>query len=226
MKECFKNKNRNFNMWFRIIIAYLFVISILLTGVTFSRYITMGTGSDEARVASFGNLDLYELDEEGKKTDSINEYKIIPGTEMHKKPVMDFATSKKSEMAVYVFLEVRTKGWQYIATSDSYKIEDGNKNIVLQWNINNTIWKHLTTEGMPGAGSEFKNIYYMELAPGESLSQKEIISGNAISVSDNLLSNEIDDVALATGNIEFAGYAVQLSGFGSPEAAWNAVSAK
>lgn len=227
-----KNNKKNKRFPLRMIATYLFVISFLLTGVTFSRYVSEGYGRDFARVAAFGDLDMYEINVDGtRKTESTVE-NITPGVDIFKNSVVNYAVKNTSEMSAYVFLLVRTNGWSFNDNYSNYinslKREGEATSNLLSCTVDNTNWTYLTTENY-GSGVSSR-VYYKEIEPGENINNapvlKEYESGSTIKVSPQITADELERIAVTAENIEFQSYAVQAGGFNAPIDAWKAVSGK
>lgn len=216
-----KKKNERFKLPLRAYLLYIAVVTFVLTGVTFSKYIISTSGADNARVATFGDLELYELNDNDTAT-SEQSFAIIPGADITKKPVVNFGLKQKTEMAAYVFVTVKTSGWKFDG-DDTYTVTlPGEQADALSWSVNPN-WTYLTeTE----TGGEITAVYYSIVPPQGVLKNDEIIKESKIAVSEKIRSGDMSTVAEAAGNISFQGYAVQIQGFSGPLEAWQSVSAK
>ena len=203
-----KKAKVNIPMCIACFLFCLTLISIHLTSGLYAKYISFASGSDSARVITFGDLTLTETGdfyEEGKLM-------IIPGVDLTKDVTVDFAGS---ETAAYVFIEITPAEWQTI-DGQTFSINSGNK-VLMQWSVAEG-WDYLKN----GNGAY---VYYRALAPNTGLEKADVIAGGGkITVSESITKSEIQNL---TGvSIKLRAIAVQSGGFESPEAAWNSVSAK
>lgn len=203
-------------------LIYLLIVTFIISGVTFSKYVTSSSGGDSARVAAFGNLKLYETDAD-KNPVKEQIYYIAPGVNLKKNPTVEYATERGSEMATYVFTTVTTTNWKFDDESQSYWIEmDGKEDKSLTWSVDKG-WKYLPTEKKDG---EITAVFYRLVDAGEKLDRVPIIQKSEIKVSEKIFEKDMDNIEKATGDIHFQVYAVQAGGFESAEEAWESVSAK
>lgn len=204
-----KTAKVNIPMCIASVLFCLTLISIHLTSGLYAKYISSASGSGSARVIAFGDLTLTET---GNFYED-NKLMIIPGVDLTKKAVVDFAGS---EAATYVFVEVKPSAWQVASDNESFSITLNSKT-AMQWSIADG-WMFLKS-----ANGTY--VYYRELAPNTVLDDADIIAEDGkITVSDQITKNEI---ASMTGiSIKLRATVVQSGGFESPEAAWNSVAAK
>lgn len=193
-------------------LAYLLVLTSLLCGVTFSRYVASTSGGDSARVAAFGDVKLVET--------TGQHYIITPGVNLQKDPTVAYAAERRSEMAAYVFVTVTAEGWTYDG-SHGYTIARTDGKALLSWSVP-TEWTYLTQGGGPGTTTA---VFYRLVPAGEKLSGVPVVQNGEITVSKEIYASEMDDVEKAAGGIDFQAYAVQAGGFESALAAWESVSA-
>lgn len=208
MAKHIKTAKVNRHMFFVSFLFCLTLISIHLTSGLYARYISSAPISDFARVVTFGDLTLTETGDfnaDGKLV-------IIPGVNLTKKVVVDFAGS---EAATYVFAEVTAIKWQ--ATDNStFSIYSDDK-VLMQWSIADG-WSYLTN--LNGT-----YVYYRALAPNTKIAAADIIADDGkIIVSDQITTDEIKSMTGISIKLRAAG--VQSGGFNSPEAAWNSIAAK
>ena len=189
----------------RAAIVYLTLLTIILTGVTFSRYITKSIGTDTARVASIGDISITETGD----FDSNGKLKIIPGTSLEKNAQISFSGS---EASTYVFLEM-TLSDQWIKSSDAKYVITGSGNTLMSFDIASG-WTFLKEE----TGNNF--VYYKELDPNTAL-EESIISDNTVSVSKYVKESNIG--ALTDITISFRATAIQSTEFSSADEAWEEV---
>ena len=193
------------------IASFLFcltLISIHLTSGLYAKYISSASGNDSARVIIFGDITLTET---GDFEDG-NAY-IIPGVDLTKKAVVDFAGS---EAATYVFVEVTAAKWQPSDDNYSFAIYSADKPLI-EWSIAGT-WSYLTK-------TDDTYVYYRVLAPNTKIDAAEIIADDGnITVSEYITRSAIS--TLTDISIKLRATAVQSGGFENPTAAWNSVAAK
>ena len=186
-------------MWIAGVLFCLVLITTAMMGGLFARYITSGTGSDSARVATFGNLTLTEtgdfLESGGK-----NIAKIIPGVELNKKVTLSFDAS---EVATIVFVEVSAPGWD---TPDHQTFLKGTH---LDWCMA-AGWTYL-----PGT----QYVYYQVLEPNTQFTDVDIIQDGVIHVSKDIKESNIQ--SLDKLNISFRASVIQNDGSLTPETAWD-----
>jgi len=202
-------KKKKTRLPLRACLLYLLLTSFLATGVTFSRYVAKTSVSDSARAASLGELSITETGDftaDGKLI-------ITPGVALTKKALVQF---EGSEAATYIFLEVVLSSEWETADQKTFSVQNGNKEL-LKWSMADE-WTFLTV------ATADKYVYYLELAPNESLSADILASDGTISVSNAITETEIRNLSAVF--INFRATAVQSSGFASPQEAWTALSGK
>lgn len=186
-----------------VILGYLLLLTVLLTGVTVSKYVTSTPGGDSARVAAFGDLKLTE-----SKT---GPYIVTPGVDIPKDPKISFGMEKESETSAYVFVKVIANGWTFDKEKNVFHIDKNNKE-VLSWTVGSD-WEYV-------AGDDFYQAFYCYVSPNETLNNVSFILGDKITVSPDLYRSELNALDLANHSISFEAYAVQANGFGGPQHAW------
>lgn len=200
-------KKKRIRLPVHVYLLYLLVATLIVTGVTFSKYLTSTNAGDSARVAAFGDLELVEIDQPKK-------YIITPGVNISKNPQVSFGVNKPSEMAAYVFVGVDAGGWQY--DHGTYKIvRETDSEELLSWSVDDN-WTQLGDEP----------VFYCTVPAGGSISGLPVISDNTIKVSAYLYASEYAALDVAAKSITFRAYAVQVQGFDSVGAAWSAVNDK
>ncbi len=160
---------------FSAVLLYLLLIAILLSGVTFSRYVTGTTVGDAARVAYMKNITIVE---EGNFTKP-NEWIITPGVDMQKSATVHF---KGSEMACYVFLKIETTGWVRKTDNYSYVCRLGGTE-TLSWSVDKG-WSFLS--GEDGAA-----VYYRIVSANTELTAEVLANNGTITVSDDLTRTQL-----------------------------------
>lgn len=193
------------------IASFLFcltLISIHLTSGLYAKYISSASGNDSARVITFGDITLTET---GDFEDG-NAY-IIPGVDLTKKAVVDFAGS---EAATYVFIEVTAAEWQPSDDNYLFAIYSEGKALI-DWSVADT-WTYLTK-------TDDTYVYYRALAPNTEIDSADIIANDGnITVSEYITRSEI--LALKDLSLKLRATAVQSGGFENPTTAWNSLAAK
>ena len=96
-------QKRKIRLPFSAVLLYLALIAILLSGVTFSRYMAGTTVVDTARVASMKNITITET---GNFTEQ-NKWVILPGVNLNKNAVIHFDGSERENMPMLVRSTVR-----------------------------------------------------------------------------------------------------------------------
>lgn len=209
-------KKPKFRLPFSAALLYLALIAAAVSGVTFSRYMTGTTVGDTARVAIMRDITVTETGNFAEP----DKWVITPGVDMIKKAVVNF---EGSEMACYVFCEIKTKGWSRL-DEHSFAFSGGSENI-LGWAVNND-WKFLS-----GNGSEA--VYYRIVSANAVLKADVLAEGGKITVSENITKTQLDSLPKDM-QIKISATAVQYNGFSEGSAAeyteaeralsaWNAV---
>lgn len=143
------------------------------------------------------NIDLAETTGSG--------YKIIPGVNIKKDPKV---TVKAGSEACWLFVKVEKENWPTFTEEDrktakiAYEIAPG--------------WTAL--EGVSG-------VYYREVDAAAAETSFEVIKGNVITVSENLIKDEVKDIVTVHPELTFTAYAVQKDGVADAAAAWAKVGA-
>lgn len=216
MKE---NQKTKFPLPFSAVLTYLLLIAVALSGVTFSKYVTGTTVGDSARAAYMRDIAISET---GNFTEP-DKWIIAPGADMIKNAAVKF---EGSEMACYVFLEIKANGWNRI-DNYGYAYTAGGENL-LTWSVKND-WSYLS-------GSENGAVYYHIVSANSVLDAEVIADGGRITVSENLTKTQLDSLP-ADMSIKIGAIAVQYHGFSEglaagyteterATAAWNVVRDK
>lgn len=218
MKHSKKTEQKpKFRLPFSAVLLYLVLIAAAVSGVTFSRYMTGTTVGDTARVAIMRDITVTET---GNSAET-DQWVITPGVDMIKKAVVNF---EGSEMACYVFCEIKTTGWSRMNDNYRFAFSGGSENI-LGWAVNDD-WKFLS-----GNGSEA--VYYRIVSANTVLQADVFAEGGKITVSENITKTQLDSLPKDM-QIKISATAVQYNGFSEGEyteeqralAAWNAVKNK
>lgn len=206
----------NFRLPFSAVLLYIVLIAAAVSGVTFSRYVTGTTVGDAARVAIMRDITVTETG----NSSGTDKWVITPGVDMIKKAVVNF---EGSEMACYVFCEIKTTGWSRL-DEHSFAFSGGGEDI-LGWAVNNN-WRFLS-----GNGSEA--VYYCIVSANTVLQADVLAEGGKITVSENITKTQLDSLPKDM-QIKISATAVQYNGFSEGSAAeyteaeralsaWNAV---
>lgn len=211
-------KKPKFRLPFSAVLLYLLLIAVALSGVTFSRYMTGTTVGDTARVAIMRDITVTET---GNFAET-DKWVITPGVDMIKNAVVNF---EGSEMACYVFCEIKTTGWSRMKDNYSFAYSADGESI-LGWAVNKNDWTFL-----PGNGSE--EVYYRIVSANTVLQADVLADGGKITVSENITKTQLG-LLPKDMQIIISATAVQYNGFSEGEyteeqralAAWNAVKNK
>ena len=196
-----QKRNPKFRLPFSAVLLYLVLIAVALSGVTFSRYMTGTTVGDTARVAIMRDITVTET---GNFAET-DKWVITPGVDMIKNAVVNF---EGSEMACFVFCEIKTTGWSRL-DEHSFAFSGGGENI-LGWAVNND-WKFLS-----GNGSEA--VYYRIVSANTVLQADVLADGGKITVSENITKTQLG-LLPKDMQIKISATAVQYNGFSEGSAA-------
>lgn len=211
-------KKPKFRLPFSAVLLYLLLIAAAVSGVTFSKYVTGTTVGDTARVAIMRNITITET---GNSAET-DKWVITPGVDMIKNVVVNF---EGSEMACYVFCEIKTTGWSRMNDNYGFAFSGGGESI-LSWAVNKNDWTFLS-----GNGSEA--VYYRIVSANTVLQADVLADGGKITVSENITKTQLG-LLPKDMQIKISATAVQYNGFSEGEyteeqralAAWNAVKNK
>ena len=221
MKHRKKTKQKpKFRLPFSAVLLYLLLIATAVSGVTFSKYMTGTTVGDAARVEIMRDITVTETGNFAEP----DKWVITPGVDMIKNAVVNF---EGSEMACYVFCEIKAKGWSRMNDNYSFAFSGGSENI-LGWAVNNG-WNYLS-----GNGSEA--VYYRTVSANAVLQEDVLAEGGKITVSENITKTQLDSLPKDM-QIKISATAVQYNGFSEGSeagyseaqralAAWEAVKNK
>lgn len=214
-----KNRRPKPRLPFSAVLLYLLLLAATVSCMTLSKYVTGTTVGDTARVAIMRDITVIET---GNFAET-DKWVITPGVDMIKNAVVNF---EGSEMACYVFCEIKTTGWSRL-DEHSFAFSGGGENI-LGWAVNND-WKFLS-----GNGSEA--VYYRTVSANSGLTADVLADGGKITVSENITKTQLDSLPKDM-QIKISATAVQYNGFSEGStaeyteaqralAAWNAVKNK
>ncbi len=189
-----KTQKRPFKLPFSAVLLYLFLIAAALFGVTFSKYVTKTAVGDTARVAYIKDI---AIEEEGNFVGQ-NQWIITPGVKMVKHATVKF---EGSEMACYVFLEIKTTGWTRSGKHAYACSIDGTD--ALTFGVD-TDWIFLS-------GDNSGAVYYRIVFANTPLSAEVLADGGSIAVSPALTRTQLDTLP-ADMAIHITAAAVQYHG--------------
>ena len=198
----------NIPMFAAAVLFCLTLISLHLTGGLYAKYTSAATGSDSARVISFGELTLTE----SGTFQNDGTLMMIPGVDLTKSAVVDF---EGSESAVYVFAQIALSDDWTTADRRTFSITSGTKPL-LSWSVDDA-WTYLETNGNT-------YIYYAAVSPNTEFEENILSDSGMITVSNAITKNEM--ASLADVSIDLQASVVQSIGFDSPSDAWASLSAK
>ena len=215
-----KNRRPKPRLPFSAVLSYLVLLAAAVSGVTFSKYMAGTTVGDTARVAIMRDITVTETGNFAEP----DKWVITPGVDMIKNAVVNF---EGSEMACYVFCEIKATGWSRLNDNYSFAFSGGGENI-LGWAVNNG-WNYLS-----GNGSEA--VYYRTVSANAVLQADVLAEGGKITVSENITKTQLDSLPKDM-QIKISATAVQYNGFSEGSAAeyteaqralaaWNAVKSK
>ena len=182
----------------KLVVAMLAVT--LLIGCAIGGTVAWLTAKTDAVVNTFtyGNINI-ELNE--TKPDN-RQAKIIPGVNIDKDPKV---TVKANSEACWLFVKVEESG-KFVENRVTYSIADG--------------WTQ-------GDGTKIpSDVYYRSVTASNTDQVFGVLSGDKITVSDELTKAEINDLSGAdkTPKLTFTAYAVQQDGIADAATAWAKVS--
>lgn len=168
--------------------SYALIIAISISamisvGVTFAWLIGASRPVNNTFTMGAVNISLEET--------TGNEYKIIPGTVIHKDPTVTVNAGSES---CWLFVELQ-KGSGFDSYM-SYKIADG--------------WLEL---------SGVSNVYYREVLKTDTDITFSILKNNEVTVYDTLTEEDIGAI-IAKPSLNFGAYAIQQDTIDSPALAW------
>ncbi len=208
MKHSEKTEQKpKFRLPFSAVLLYLLLIAAAVSGVTFSRYMTGTTVGDTARVAIMRDITVIET---GNFAET-DKWVITPGVDMIKNAVVNF---EGSEMACYVFCEIKTTGWSRMNDNYGFAFSGGGESI-LGWAVNKNDWTFLSGNGSDN-GSEA--VYYRIVSANTVLQADVLADGGKITVSENITKTQLG-LLPKDMQIKISATAVQYNGFSGGSAA-------
>ena len=209
-----------FRLPFSAVLLYIVLIAAAVSGVTFSKYVTGTTVGDAARVAIMRDITVTETGNFAEP----EKWVITPGVDMIKNAVVNF---EGSEMACYVFCEIKAKGWSKLDDNYSFAYSADGENI-LGWAVNKD-WNYLS-------GNKNEAVYFRTVNANTVLTADVLADGGKITVSENITKTQLDSLPKDM-QIKISATAVQYNGFSEGSeagyteaqralAAWEAVKNK
>ena len=209
-----------FRLPFSAVLLYFVLIAAAVSGVTFSKYVTGTTVGDAARVAIMRDITVTETGNFAEP----EKWVITPGVDMIKNAVVNF---EGSEMACYVFCEIKAKGWSKLDDNYSFAYSADGENI-LGWAVNKD-WNYLS-------GNKNEAVYFRTVNANTVLTADVLADGGKITVSENITKTQLDSLPKDM-QIKISATAVQYNGFSEGSeagyteaqralAAWEAVKNK
>jgi len=195
----FREKKRRPKLPLRAYLMYITLLSFLLTGVTFSKYVTRSSASDSARVVKFGNVEISETVPSGG-------WVIVPGVNITKDATVNVSAS---EVDTFIFVKVAASGF---TTADNRSFTTHNDQIT--WSVNSS-WDFLKAENG-------YYIYYTYLDTNTELS-RNIITNNTVTVAASITEADMKQYYSAV-SIDFTASMVQGGGFVDADSAWYAIN--
>ena len=214
-------QKQKFRLPFSAVLLYLALLAAAVSGVTFSKYMTGTTVGDTARVAIMRDITVTET---GNFAET-DKWIITPGVDMIKNAVVNF---EGSEMACYVFCEIKTTGWSRMNDNYGFAFSGGGESI-LGWAVNKKDWTFLS-----GNGNE--SVYYCTVRAKTVLQADVLAEGGKITVSENITKTQLEllpkdmQIKISAAAVQYNGFSDE-TGAGYTEeqralAAWNAVKNK
>lgn len=136
-------------------------------------------------------------------------YKIIPGVDIEKNPLV---TVKAKSEACWLFVKVEEEDWPTLTYVDGEKtVRKVNYDIADGWT--------------KGDGTNIPaNVYYREAAANDANQEFPVLKDNKITVSDTLTKKEIKDIpTTTTPKLSITAYAIQKDGMDTAAKAWAAI---
>lgn len=192
-------------------IALVMLAVALIVGATISGTLAWLTATTPAIkntfvVGNIGTLTLKETDTDPAEGNQYN-YTIIPGKNLTKDPKVTYTPVTKTDdivpVDVFVFVKIDADGWT--VNGASYSITGGTSSANVEWSVDTANWTAVDATTNPG-------VYYKEVAANESLTDVSVIKDNMITVSENIVHDDMAGIATAAKDITFTAYAIQKSG--------------
>ena len=214
------NRKPKFRLSLSALLLYFVLFAIAVSGVTFSKYVTRTTVGDTARVVIMRDITVTET---GNFVEP-DKWVVTPGVDMIKNAVVNF---EGSEMACYVFCEIKATGWSRLNDNYGFACSAGGENI-LSCAVRND-WNYLS-------GNEREAVYYHTVSANTVLKTDVLADGGKITVSENITKTQLEllpkdmQIKISAAAVQYNGFSDE-TGAGYTEeqralAAWNAVKNK
>ena len=174
-----------------VLVLALALIVGVAGGATFA-WLT-ATSDTVTNTFTYGDINIKLKESTG------SDYKIIPGVDIKKDPLVTVLA--KSE-ACWLFVKVEEEG-TFVADKVTYSIADG--------------WTKGDGTNIPA------NVYYREVAANDANQEFPVLKDNKITVSDTLTKIDIKDILTTTPKLSITAYAIQKDGMANAEKAWAAI---
>lgn len=215
----------NIVMWLAGALFCLVVLTTYLSAGLFARYVTRDDGGDDARVITFGKLEVAENDVVGATG---QEYIFIPGVNLTKKVTVSFGGS---EADTFVFISLEAKGWE--RDGGKFVLKDTEGNELLSWSVVDN-WTPLMQEEIREGGkvTGTRYVYYVLLDSNKTLKDQQVIKDDTITVAVSSIP-VYEALQGTTLHLNVTATAVQANGFYTAEndtelkaatAAWNSAN--
>ncbi len=198
-----------------VLLCLVLLLTCLLSGIL-ARYTHNSPVDDPARVIKFEKLTVNDNTNVFTDPDT-HTMLLAPGITIHRNTSVTFGGS---EAACYVFLRVHTTEFTKSGNYDfNYGTVSGK---TITFAVDDS-WTFLKTDNGD-------SVYYTVTDPNEALSAKPVLEDGSIYVGSDFTRTEMEALPIATMQIAFDSYAVQLDGFGDyateaehAAAAWDSV---
>ena len=182
----------------KLVVAMLAVT--LLIGCAIGGTVAWLTAKTEAVVNTFtyGDINITLAETTG------NSYKIIPGVDIEKNPKV---TVKANSEDCWLFVKVEAENWPTFVKED--------ETLKVAYAIDNN-WTKGDGTSIPS------DVYYRSVTASNADQPFGVLSGDKITVSDELTKAEINNLndAAKTPKLTFTAYAVQKDGIADAATAW------
>jgi hypothetical protein len=180
--------------------GYLFVVTLVVMGVTFSSYVSRTMGEDNASVAGFGKITISE--DVGDKYNG--RLIVIPGVPIKKDVTVDFPGAG---VPTTIFIKI-TAGSDWTLSGTTYT---NSKNKEITWKI---------AEGWT-ALDNVSGVFYMNVDANEKLTSVQVIENGEILIPETVTKLQLSEIATDAMELTFKAWAVQTGD--SISATWESI---